>query len=216
MTFEQACKVLQISKDATLQEAQTSYDSLREQYRQKQFEQGRVGNEATKNLDKIDEAIRVFSATYQARQASESGDANGSYGNGFYSKVEQHIKNDNLDAAQEMLDDVTERDAEWHYMQSVVYYKKSWYVESKKQLETCVKMEPDNPRYKNSLDKLNKILSSKKVSPDKMSGQEQSRPAGDSGTTYTDNGTCTGSCCGDICLANMCCDCCNCICTGCR
>ena len=68
-------------------------------------------------------------------------------------------------------------------------------------------MEPNNKRYKQSLDKLTKILASNTISPDQMrtssSSTEDSR--------YYNNGTCTGSACADCLLCNMCCNCASCM-----
>ena len=64
------------------------------------------------------------------------------------------IKNGNISAAQSMLDDVNDRTAEWHYLQSVVFYKKNWINESKKQLEIAMNMEPHNEKYSESYSKL--------------------------------------------------------------
>ena len=41
-----------------------------------------------------------------------------------------------------------------YYLQSVVFYKKKWSNESKKQLEIAMQMDPGNEKYKNSYDKL--------------------------------------------------------------
>ena len=108
------------------------------------------------------------------------------------------LQNGDINKAQEMLDNLTPRTAEWHYLQSIVFYKKNWFLESKKQLEFALSLDPQNMKYKNSLEKLNKILASNAVPPEQM--RTTSALAG--------NGTCTGSCCGDVCLANLCCECC--------
>ena len=52
--------------------------------------------------------------------------------------------------AQTKLDDFNGRNAEWHYLQSVVFYKKNWVNESKKQLEIAISMDGSNEKYKNS------------------------------------------------------------------
>ena len=49
--------------------------------------------------------------------------------------MEKLIKNGNISAAQSLLDGVNERNAEWHYLQSVIFYKKNWISESEKQLK---------------------------------------------------------------------------------
>ena len=116
------------------------------------------------------------------------------------------LQNGDINKAQEMLDNLTPRTAEWHYLQSIVFYKKNWFLESKKQLEFALSLDPQNMKYKNSLEKLNKILASNAVPPEQM--RTTSAPAGNGYTAPAGNGTCTGSCCGDVCLANLCCECC--------
>ncbi len=203
MTIEQACQILQIDQNATYEQATEKYRQLRAELRDKQFQSGEAGNEASRQLGNLDTAYDVFK-----RFTTQHSERNGS---SFYDRVEESIKKGDINTAQEMLDDTSYRDAEWHYLQSIIFYKKSWYIESKKQLEMAVNMQPDNIKYKDSLSKLDKILASKTVSPESLRGENYSRPVGGQ-HNYGNNGTCTGSCCGDVCLANLCCECC---CRGC-
>ncbi|MBR5251152.1 MAG: hypothetical protein IKV38_03940 [Clostridia bacterium] len=227
MTLKKACEILKINEDATREEALQSYEAQKAQLNTLRLEPGNVGNSAAKKLDLLDEAYNEFIAKTEGEYRRYDTQNNAEFNhtdknqNGrcdncqeasatYFERIEQAIKNNDLETAQAMLDDLNERDAEWHYLQSIIYYKKSWFVESKKQLEMCVNMEPNNVKYQDSLNKLNKIMASKRVSPENMSSHDNSRPVYDN--MPNGNGTCTGSCCGDICLANMCCDCCQCFC----
>ena len=64
-----------------------------------------------------------------------------------YSTIEKYLREGNIAEAQQALDDINDRDAEWHYLQSVVFYKKNWMNESKKQLEISLSIEPNNAKY---------------------------------------------------------------------
>ena len=75
-----------------------------------------------------------------------------------FAKVDEYIKAGNINEAQAALDAFDERNAEWHYLQSVVFYKKNWINESKKQLEIAIQMDGSNEKYKNSYDKLCKQI----------------------------------------------------------
>lgn len=159
------------------------------------------GEEAADKLEKLE---RAYSEIKRARSEYNSygGDAEQAY-----AAIEEVIKNGDVNKAQEMLDNLTPRTAEWHYLQSIVFYKKNWFLESKKQLEFALSLDPQNMKYKNSLEKLNKILASNAVPPEQM--RSTSAPAGNGYSAGpAGNGTCTGSCCGDVCLANLCCECC--------
>jgi hypothetical protein len=71
-----------------------------------------------------------------------------------FSEIEKNIRENNLNLAQDLLDKFNDRNAEWHYLQSVVFYKKNWVNESKKQLEIAMNMEPNNSKYSNAYIKL--------------------------------------------------------------
>lgn len=58
------------------------------------------------------------------------------------------IENGELEEAQKLLDEQNERDGRWHYLQSKLYLKKGWHLESRKQLEIALKLEPDNSGYR--------------------------------------------------------------------
>jgi hypothetical protein len=73
-------------------------------------------------------------------------------------EIEKLIKDGSIDLAQQKLDDINERTAEWHYLQSVVFYKKNWTNESKKQLEIAMNMEPYNTKYSTAYEKLKKKM----------------------------------------------------------
>ncbi len=71
-----------------------------------------------------------------------------------YSLIEKLLKQGNIADAQQALDDITDRNAEWHYLQSVIFYKKNWMNESKKQLEIALNIEPHNEKYGEAYSKL--------------------------------------------------------------
>ena len=72
--------------------------------------------------------------------------------------MEELIKDGNIQDAQRVLDGFNERGAQWHYLQSVVFYRKNWMNESKKQLEIAIQLEPDNEKYKETYRKLNEKI----------------------------------------------------------
>lgn len=75
-----------------------------------------------------------------------------------YAAVREKLAGDPADealtAAQELLDAEKERDAEWHYMQAAVHYYRRRYLDCRKRLETAIKLDPLNPRYRADYDGL--------------------------------------------------------------
>ena len=122
--------------------------------------------------------------------------------------VESLIKDKRLDVAQKKLDDITERDAEWHYLQSVIFYKKNWINESKKQLEIALTMEPHNEKYSTAFSKLKQKMdyNEKQFSTGNSSGSDYSSENRQMGGVDGDNclSFCTTWCCMNM-LCSMCC-----------
>lgn len=201
-------EILGIAENATPQEIEKKYLQLREKYQKDRFLPGEAGEEASEKLQQIEVAYRdILLAKEESKQTQDFKEEED------YSEIQQMIMNNRLDDAQTKLDNRVTRDAEWHYIQSILFYKRNWFLESKKQLELACQMEPDNQRYKQSLEKLTKILASNTISPDQL--RTTSRPVDNGPRVGAGNGTCTGSWCMDCILCNACCDCMQCMGGGC-
>lgn len=204
-----AYEILGLTSSATRDEIDARYKQLRDQYQRDRFLPGEEGEEASEKLQQIEVAYRDILAGMeeQKQQATDFADADD------YAEIQRLISDGKLDEAQAKLDERESRDAEWHYVQSILFYKRNWFLESKKQLELACQMDPTNERYKQSLDKLTKILASNTISPDQL--RTTSRPMDDGPRVGAGNGTCTGSSCGDCLLCNACCNCMSCMGSGC-
>ena len=140
-------KLLQVSEDATDEEIESSYRALKEKYGEERWQDGEAGNAAARMLEKLDVAYEeIMRARREARQTTDGTDA--------FGEVADFIRKGDLAGAQTKLDSFNERSAEWHYLQSVVFYKKNWINESKKQLEIAMQMEPSNQKYRADYEKL--------------------------------------------------------------
>ena len=141
-------KILNVLETASNEEIEIAYKTLKEQYSKDRFLEGEKGNEAARNLTKLETAYKEImeSRTEKEQQEKKSNDD--------FSNIERLIRDGALNDAQNELDAFTVRSAEWHYMQSVVYYKKNWNNESKKQLEIAIKMDPKNTKYSTAYSKL--------------------------------------------------------------
>ena len=137
-------KILGLTELATDAEVDQAYNLLKEKYQKERFYEGEIGNEAAKQLTKLETAYREI----KAERATFTND------NCCFEDVEKLIKDGNIAAAQNKLDEFSDRNAEWHYLQAVIFYKKNWNNESKKQLEIALSIDPDNKKYVDAYSKL--------------------------------------------------------------
>ena len=189
-----------LSEGATKEEITSAYEALRAKYLEERFMDGEVGNNAAAMLTRIETAYSDL-----MREFSESATTSE---NGSFARVEELINAGNYADAQRELDSFNERSGRWHFLQSVLFYRKNWINESKKQLEIAIQLEPDNEKYKETYRKLNeKIKADSQRSSDSVyQGQTvNSADENQMGGNFCAN-------CIECCYINMCI---NCLCNSC-
>ena len=195
-----------LTKDCTDEELEQAYKSIREVLAEDRFLEGEAGNIAAKKLTELDAAYREIKAERMEQKVNPEDAEN------LYNKIEGLIKAGNLTDAQRELDAFNERTAEWHYLQAVIFYKKNWNNESKKQLEIAIQMDPNNQKYKNSYNKLDEKIKndSNKNFTSYTTGNGQTHQ------TYEEPRQMGGdSCCQACCEMAACNMCLNCFCNSC-
>lgn len=144
-------EILGLSEGATIDEIKSAYERLREKYLEERFKDGEVGNNAARMLTRIETAYNeLMSEVSENVTMSDGGDS--------FDKVEAYLRDGNIQEAQRVLDSFNERGAQWHYLQSVVFYRKNWINESKKQLEIAIQLDPSNQKYRDAYRKLNEKI----------------------------------------------------------
>ena len=141
-------KILGLSENATDEEIDAAYNKLEDKYSRERFYEGEIGNDAARNLTKLETAYQEIKESRRNTATPNGGEPES------LAEAEKLLKAGKISEAQTALDNISERGAEWHYLQSVVFYKKNWLNESKKQLEIAMNMEPHNEKYADSYTKL--------------------------------------------------------------
>ncbi len=198
-------KILGVSENATQEEIETAYRTLKEKYSRERFLEGEAGNKAAKELTKIETAYQEIMGA-KKQSASRGDDMNS------FVDIEILIKNGDISLAQQKLDDISERNAEWHYLQSVIFYKKNWLNESKKQLEIALNMEPHNSKYAENYARLKDKMefNNRQFNGGYYGNQQNQGYADNRQMGGTDSNGCVDYCLTMCCMnmmLNMCCNC---------
>ena len=192
-------KILGLNSLATDEEIDLAYKKLKEEYSEKRFAEGEEDNRAAKNLTRLEAAYNEIKISRQAEKEREGNKS-------MFTEIEKLIKEGNINQAQDKLDTFTDRNAEWHYLQSVIFYKKNWTNECKKQLEIAINMEPYNPKYSESYEKLKKQMEYNQnqfhSGNANYNGQHQNAQMGGTDDSCCD--FCATMCCMNL-MCNMCC-----------
>lgn len=195
-------QLLQVSEDATDEEIKESYRNLKKKYNEERWLDGEAGNNAARMLQKLDVAYEEIMRERRERARNTDGKSG-------YEEVSELIKKGDISGAQAALDNFNERGAEWHYLQSVVFYKKNWMNESKKQLEIAIQMDGSNAKYRDAYEKLKARTEYKQQTGGAVHTDPDPAPADDQmGGNWCAN---CASCCYTYlcvnCLFNLCCGC---------
>ncbi len=190
--------ILGLDASVTFEEAEAKYKALKAEYSEGRFMPGAEGAEAARKLTELENAWAEIQSKAKVEKETESGND--------YEYIDRLIKDGKYDAAQSILDGISVREGEWHYYQSIIYYKREWLSECKKQLEAAVACDPDNYKYRSALDKLNLVIGNANADPNKMGRENMHQQYVEEDYPHH-QGDALSNCCQAYCCASMCCDC---------
>lgn len=199
-------ELLGLTEPVTESEIKEAYESKRAQYLEERFADGEKGNNAARMLTKIETAYNeLLNELAEQEPTSERGSGSA------YENVEELIRSGDLAAAQHALDAFNERNAQWHYLQSLVFYRKNWVNESKKQLEIAIQLDPENEKYKETLRKMtDKMNAQQAQNQNQNQSAYQAQDMNNQQTDQMGGDFCAN--CLEMCYCSLCL---NCLCSSC-
>ena len=149
------------------------------------------------------EINEAYEAVQSQRKAARAGGYSGSYGgyqagyqSGYqsggsrYQRIRMAISQGNLNLAEELLNAMTDHDAEWSFLKGAICYRRGWLDEARRYYQNAVNMDPDNQEYQRALD----------IAEGRSTAY---RPEGYDNVT---TGTCGNGDCLRLCGATLCCN----------
>lgn len=180
-------QVLGVSPGASDDEVKRAYRELAKKYHPDSYVNNPLADLAVEKMKEINEA---YDTIVKLRAGGSSNRNSSSSANQTYQQIRVYISAGNVVMAEQMLQGITNHDAEWHFLMGSVMLRKRWYDEAKRHFTTAYQMNPSNPEYSAAL-------------------QRMQATQGQAYQTYQNN-LCGGVSCCDCCTAMICADmCCN-------
>lgn len=158
-------KVLGVSPSATDAEIKTAYRNLAKKYHPDRYKGHELEELAGEKLKQINEAYDTITRERQSGYQRAADGFNTSYqgssytGSTQFADIRSAIQMGDLTRADTMLDAVSNRSAEWHYLKGMVLLRKGWYDGARQHFATANSMDPGNAEYANAYNTLNRSAS---------------------------------------------------------
>ncbi|MBQ9059596.1 MAG: DnaJ domain-containing protein [Firmicutes bacterium] len=162
-------EVLGVPENATDEQIKTAYKELVKKYHPDRYQNNPLADLAEDKLAEINEAYDAImnmrsgggygygggnSGAYGNGGGYSGGGNSGGYGRADYQQIRRTIDAGNLGAAEDMLNQTSDRSAEWYFLNGVIASRKGWYDEAASNLQAAVNMEPSNFEYRQHLNSL--------------------------------------------------------------
>ena len=193
-------QVLGVPSTATDEEVKKAYRDLARKYHPDNYHDNPLADLAQERMKEINEA---YEAVQSQRKAARAGGYSGGYGgyqagyqSGYqsggsrYQRIRMAISQGNLNLAEELLNAMTDHDAEWSFLKGAICYRRGWLDEARRYYQNAVNMDPANQEYQRALD----------IAEGRSTAY---RPEGYDNVT---TGTCGNGDCLRLCGATLCCN----------
>ena len=189
-------KVLGVKSSSSPEDIKKAYYALVKKYHPDRFQDAAAKELANEKLKEINQAYDQITSG-NARSQGSSYSAGSSYndyaasGSQLFHQVRVHLQSRRVDEAERVLDQMTDRPAEWHFLRGVCYQFRGWYAMARENIAQAVNMEPANAEYRAALNQM-----------------DGSGPAYQQNTTPFGRGRAYGPSACDVCSCMLCSDCC--------
>ena len=154
-------QVLGVSPTASDDEIKKAYRDLARKYHPDNYHDNPLADLAQERMKEINEAYEAVQTQRKRGSAATSAASGyarnpyGSYGGSYsgpYARVRMAIQQGNLNLAEELLNAISNHDAEWNFLKGVICTRRGWADEAKRYYQTAVQMDPDDEEYRRALD----------------------------------------------------------------
>ena len=157
-------EVLGVRDGASQEEIKQAYRELAKKYHPDKYADNPLRDLAEEKMREINEAY-----DYLTKNKGTSENSYGSTGNTGYNgtsnnnndfvktqRIREMINRNDLRNAERELNSISNKNAEWYFLRGMLSLKKGWYSRGYADIQTAVRMDPNNYEYKKALNELSR------------------------------------------------------------
>mgnify|MGYP000927260246 CR=1 FL=1 len=155
-------EVLGIKEGATQEEIKAAYREQVKKYHPDKYQDNPLQDLAEEKLQEINEAYEYLTknggktGSYESYSGGYSGNGRNGYQGGSqeFNEVRRMIDRGNLMGAEQTLNRISTRNAEWFFLSGMLSLRKGWYDDAVNNVQTAISMDPSNTEYRNAMNSI--------------------------------------------------------------
>lgn len=148
-------EVIGVRQGANKEEIKKAYREQAKKYHPDQYNNNPLKDLAEEKMRELNEAYDYLMSnsetSYTANNEYSSSDSNYSF-----NSIRINIQNGNIRAAEDALNNISSRNAEWNFLMGMVYLKKGWYNDADNCLQAACRLDPSNREYREALNTISR------------------------------------------------------------
>lgn len=159
MKLRNPYEVLEIREGASEEEIKVAYKRLVKKYHPDQYANNPLSDLAEEKLKEVNEAydfLMKSNDNYNRGQGSNNWN-NQQYNNNslnLYAQIRTYIERGNINQAEQMLEGISNRGAEWNFLKGIILLRRGWYDMAYQHIQLAVNLDPSNTEYRSALSNL--------------------------------------------------------------
>lgn len=159
MSMRNPYEILEIKEGASKDDIKKAYREMVKKYHPDQYGDNPLKDLAEEKLREVNEAYDYLmknTSDYSSYSNSNSYTNNNydSNSSAIYNDIRRDLQTGNLNAAEEKLNRITVRDAEWNYLMGVLHLRKGWYDNAFNYISNACNLSPSNREYQDTYNQL--------------------------------------------------------------
>lgn len=149
-------QVLGVKPGASDDEIKRAYRELARKYHPDNYQNNPLADLAEEKMKEINEAYDAITKMRSGGGSTYNGA--GYQGGGYqqqtqsndpvFARVRNLINNGSVDQAEQLLNGVNNRNAEWYFLSGSIAYRRGWLDEARQNYQIAVRMDPNNLEYR--------------------------------------------------------------------